>query len=70
MKKEKIEQTPEMKKQIMKNRSIIGIVIFLLVGVPVLLTLVMGIRALYVYNKTINELSKNEVSIVRLENEI
>ncbi len=70
MKKEKIEQTPEMKKQIMKNRSIIGLVIFLLVGVPVLLTLVMGIRALYVYNKTINELSKNEVSIVRLENEI
>ena len=68
--KEKIEQTPEMKKQIMKNRSIIGLVIFLLVGVPVLLTLVMGIRALYVYNKTINELSKNEVSIVRLENEI
>jgi predicted signal transduction protein with EAL and GGDEF domain len=54
----------------MKNRSIIGLVIFLLVGVPVLLTLVMGIRALYVYNKTINELSKNEVSIVRLENEI
>ena len=46
MKKEKIEQTPEMKKQIMKNRSIIGLVIFLLVGVPVLLTLVMGIRAL------------------------
>ena len=70
MKKEKIEQTPEMKKQIMKNRSIIGLVIFLLVGVPVLLTLVMGIRALYIYNKTINELSKNEVSIVRLENEI
>ena len=70
MKKEKIEQTPEMKKQIMKNRSIIGLVMFLLVGVPVLLTLVMGIRALYVYNKTINELSKNEVSIVRLENEI
>lgn len=70
MKKEKIEQTPEMKKQIMKNRSIIGLVIFLLVGVPVLLTLVMGIRALYVYNKTINELSKNEVSIVRLENEM
>ena len=70
MKKEKIEQTPEMKKQIMKNRSIIGLVIFLLVGVPVLLTLVMGIRALYVYNKTINELNKNEVSIVRLENEI
>ena len=70
MKKEKIEQTPEMKKQIMKNRSIIGLVIFLLVGVPVLLTLVMGIRALYVYNKTINELSKNKVSIVRLENEI
>lgn len=70
MKKEKNEQTPEMKKQIMKNRSIIGLVIFLLVGVPVLLTLVMGIRALYVYNKTINELSKNEVSIVRLENEI
>ena len=70
MKKEKIEQTPEMKKQIMKNRSIIGLVIFLLVGVPVLLTLVMGIRALYVYNKTINELSKNEVSIVRLEDEI
>lgn len=70
MKKETIEQTPEMKKQIMKNRSIIGLVIFLLVGVPVLLTLVMGIRALYVYNKTINELSKNEVSIVRLENEI
>lgn len=70
MKKEKIEQTPEMKKQIMKNRSIIGLLIFLLVGVPVLLTLVMGIRALYVYNKTINELSKNEVSIVRLENEI
>ena len=70
MKKEKIEQTPEMKKQIMKNRSIIGLVIFLLVGVPILLTLVMGIRALYVYNKTINELSKNEVSIVRLENEI
>ena len=70
MKKEKIEQTPEMKQQIMKNRSIIGLVIFLLVGVPVLLTLVMGIRALYVYNKTINELSKNEVSIVRLEDEI
>ena len=70
MKKEKIEQTPEMKKQIMKNRSIIGLVIFLLVGVPVLLTLVMGIRALYVYNKTISELSQNEVSIVRLENEI
>lgn len=70
MKKETIEQTPEMKKQIMKNRSIIGLVMFLLVGVPVLLTLVMGIRALYVYNKTINELSKNEVSIVRLENEI
>lgn len=70
MKKETIEQTPEMKKQIMKNRSIIGLVIFLLVGVPVLLTLVMGIRALYIYNKTINELSKNEVSIVRLENEI
>lgn len=70
MKKEKIEKIPEMKKQIMKNRSIIGLVIFLLVGVPVLLTLVMGIRALYVYNKTINELSKNEVSIVRLENEI
>ena len=70
MKKEKIEQTPEMKKQIMKNRSIIGLVIFLLVGVPVLLTVVMGIRALYVYNKTITELSKNEVSIVRLENEI
>lgn len=60
MKKEKVEVTPEMKKQISRNRSLIGIVVFLLVGVPVLLTLVMGIRAFYVYNKTINELSNQE----------
>lgn len=60
MKKEKVEVTPEMKKQISRNRSLIGIVVFLLVGVPVLLTLVMGIRVFYVYNKTINELSNQE----------
>ena len=44
----------------MNGELLIGIVVFLLVGVPVLLTLVMGIRAFYVYNKTINELSNQE----------